>query len=170
MADPPAVPLTVGSYGISPEPSPEALMVYCNADYLDESRWVMTYEADKYLVNHNSLLPDGESLSEVRVWGMEVCPEYFGESPIPIGTSWGAPLQHDYPANGVFWPRTEKTGWVLASAHPICDSLLPKIVKIAVFSPCDRENGIDKACGLRLSKYEQSYSPLFQLLNRAQQP
>ena len=50
---------------------PEVLVVYCNADYFDKSRWVMTYEIDKYLVDHNFPLPDGESLLEVRVRGME---------------------------------------------------------------------------------------------------
>ena len=130
----------------------------------------MTYEIDKYLVDHNFPLPDGESLLEVRVRGMEVCPEYFGEFPIPTETPWGAPLQHDRLANGVFWLRTEKAGWVLALAYPICDSLLPETVKIAVLNPYDRENGIDKTCGFRFFKYEQSCLPLFQLLNCAQQP
>ena len=78
MADSPAIPLTAKSYGIPLESSPEVLVVYCNADYFDKSRWVMTYEIDKYLVDHNFPLPDGESLLEVRVRGMEVCPEYFG--------------------------------------------------------------------------------------------
>ena len=126
MADSPAIPLTAKSYGIPLESSPEVLVVYCNADYFDKSRWVMTYEIDKYLVDHNFPLPDGESLLEVRVRGMEVCPEYFGEFPIPTETPWGAPLQHDRLANGVFWLRTEKAGWVLALAYPICDSLLPE--------------------------------------------
>ena len=170
MADSPAIPLTAKSYGIPLESSPEVLVVYCNADYFDKSRWVMTYEIDKYLVDHNFPLPDGESLLEVRVRGMEVCPEYFGEFPIPTETPWGAPLQHDRLANGVFWLRTEKAGWVLALAYPICDSLLPETVKIAVLNPYDRENGIDKTCGFRFFKYEQSCLPLFQLLNCAQQP
>ena len=122
------------------------------------------------IVDHNFPLPDGESLLEVRVRGMEVCPEYFGEFPIPTETPWGAPLQHDRLANGVFWLRTEKAGWVLALAYPICDSLLPETVKIAVLNPYDRENGIDKTCGFRFFKYEQSCLPLFQLLNCAQQP
>ena len=117
MADSPAIPLTAKSYGIPLESSPEVLVVYCNADYFDKSRWVMTYEIDKYLVDHNFPLPDGESLLEVRVRGMEVCPEYFGEFPIPTETPWGAPLQHDRLANGVFWLRTEKAGWVLALAY-----------------------------------------------------
>ena len=59
---------------------------------------------------------------------------------------------------------------VLALAYPICDSLLPETVKIAVLNPYDRENGIDKTCGFRFFKYEQSCLPLFQLLNCAQQP
>ena len=142
MADSPAIPLTAKAYGIPLESSPEVLVVYCNADYFDKSRWVMTYEIDKYLVDHNFPLPDGESLLEVRVRGMEVCPEYFGEFPIPTETPWGAPLQHD---------RLET-------------------VKIAVLNPYDRENGIDKTCGFRFFKYEQSCLPLFQLLNCAQQP
>lgn len=170
MADSPAIPLTAKSYGIPLESSPEVLVVYCNADYFDKSRWVMTYEIDKYLVDHNFPLPDGESLLEVRVRGMEVCPEYFGEFPVPTETPWGPPLRHDRLANGVFWLKTADAGWVLALAYPICDDLLAKTVETAALNPYDLENGIDNTCGFRFFRYEQSCIPLFELLNCTRQP
>lgn len=79
MADSPAIHSLqnpMGTAGIIPR----SLVVYCNADYFDKSRWVMTYEIDKYLVDHNFPLPDGESLLEVRVRGMEVCPSILESS------------------------------------------------------------------------------------------
>ena len=61
----------------------------------------MTYEIDKYLVDHNFPLPDGESLLEVRVRGWRSAWSILESSPIPTETPWGAPLQHDRLANGV---------------------------------------------------------------------
>lgn len=170
MADSPAIPLTAKSYGIPLESSPEVLVVYCNADYFDKSRWVMTYEIDKYLVDHNFPLPDGESLLEVRVRGMEVCPEYFGEFPVPTETPWGPLLRYDRLANGVFWLQTAEAGWVLALAYPIGDDLLPKTLEMSALNPYDLEKGIDNTCGFRFFRYEQSCILLFELLNCTRQP
>lgn len=170
MADSPAVPPAAKTYGMPLDAAPEALVVYCNADYFDKARWVMTYEINKYLADHNLPLADGDSLLELRVRGMEVCPEYFGEFTIPNETPWGALLQHDRLANGVFWLRTETAGWVFALAYPICDDLHPKTLEMAVLNPYDRENGIGKTCGFRFFEYEQSCLPIFELLNCTQQP
>ena len=71
---------------------------------------------------------------------------------------------------GFLAENREKLGGSWRLHTPICDSLLPETVKIAVLNPYDRENGIDKTCGFRFFKYEQSCLPLFQLLNCAQQP
>lgn len=90
MADSPAIPLTAKAYGIPLESSPEVLVVYCNADYFDKSRWVMTYEIDKYLVDHNFPLPDGESLLEVRVRGDGGLPGVFWRVPDPDRNSVGS--------------------------------------------------------------------------------
>lgn len=169
MADSPAVSPAAKAYGTPLEAAPEVL-VYCDEDYFDKARWVITYEIDKYRAEHNLPPLDDGSLVEDRARGMEVCPEYFGEFPVPTETPWGPPLRYDCLANGVFWLKTADAGWVLALAYPICDDLLTKTVKMATLNPYDLENGIDNTCGFRFFRYEQSCIPLFELLNCTRQP
>lgn len=169
MADSPAISPTAKAYGTPLKADPKVL-VYYDEDYFDKARWVITYEIDKYLAEHDLPLLDGNSLVEVQARGMEVCPEYFGEFPVPEETPWGPPLRCDSLANGIYWLETADAGWVLALAYPICDDLLPKTVEMAALNPYDRENGIDNTCGFRFFKYEQSCLPLFQLLDCTRQP
>lgn len=169
MADSPAVSPAAKAYGTPLEAAPEVL-VYRDEDYFDAARWVITYEIDKYLAEHDLPLLDGDSLVEVQARGMEVCPKYFGEFPVPEETPWGPPLRCDSLANGIYWLETAEAGWVLALAYPICDDLLPKTVEMAELNPYDRESGIDNTCGFRFFKYEQSCLPLFELLNCTRQP
>lgn len=169
MADSPAIPPAAKAYGTPLEATPEVL-VYYDEDYFDKARWVITYEIDKYLAEHALPLLNDNSLVEVQARGMEVCPEYFGEFPIPEETPWGPPLRYDRLENGIFWMKTVEAGWTLALAYPICDDLLTKTVAMAALNPYDRENGIDNTCGFRFFKYEQSCLPIFELLNCTRQP
>ena len=169
MADSPAIPLTAKSYGIPLESSPEVLVVYCNADYFDKSRWVMTYEIDKYLVDHNFPLPDGESLLEVRVRGMEVCPEYFGEFPVPVETPWGPILQYDKLWNGIYWLETAEAGWALALAFPFFEDVRENTAALAVSAPSASEGGENSDFAYHFYPYEQNCLPLFELLTYAEE-
>lgn len=169
MSDSPAIPPAAKAYGTPLKADPKVL-VYYDEDYFDAARWVITYEIDKYLAEHDLPLLDGDSLVEVQARGMEVCPEYFGEFPVPTETPWGPLLRFVRLANGVFWLQTAEAGWVLALAYPICDDLLPKTLEMAALNPYDRENGIDHTCGFRFFKYEQSCLPIFELLNCTRQP
>lgn len=169
MADSPVISAAAKAYGTPLKADPKVL-VYYDEDYFDKARWVITYEIDKYLAEHDLPLPDGDSLVEVQARGMEVCPEYFGEFPVPTETPWGPLLRHDRLANGIFWLKTADAGWVLALAYPICDDLLIETAETAALNPYDLENGIDNTCGFRFFKYEQSCTPLFELLNCTRQP
>lgn len=169
MADSPVISATAKAYGTPLKADPKVL-VYYDEDYFDKARWVITHEIDKYLAEHDLPLLDGDSLVEVQARGMEVCPEYFGEFPVPTETPWGPPLRHDRLANGIFWLKTADAGWVLALAYPICDDLLTETAKTAALNPYDLENGIDNTCGFRFFKYAQSCTPLFELLNCTRQP
>ena len=98
-------------------------MFLCEYDYDCKGRHVVEYEAHKYLVEHGLPLPEGESLEEARAFGREVCPEYFGEFPIPEKTPWGPVIRHDRLWNGLYWLETEREGWVLAIAYPLYSGL-----------------------------------------------
>lgn len=169
MSDSPVIPAAAKAYGTPLKADPKVL-VYYDEDYFDKARWVITYEIDKYLAEHDLPLLDDGSLMEDQARGMEVCPEYFGQFPVPAETPWGPPLRYDRLANGVFWLQTAEAGWILALAYPIGDDLLPKTLEMSVLNPYDRENGIDNTCGFRFFRYEQSCIPLFELLNCTRQP
>lgn len=49
---------------------------------------------------------------------MEVCPEYFGEFPIPDETPLGEPIRWETLWNGLYWLETRDAGWVLAISLP----------------------------------------------------
>ena len=82
-------------------------MFLCEYDYDCKGRHVVEYEAHKYLVEHGLPLPEGESLEEARAFGREVCPEYFGEFPIPEKTPWGPVIRHDRLTG---WRRSGRAG------------------------------------------------------------
>lgn len=108
--------------------------MYSTEDYFNKPRWVVTYEIHKYLVDQGIPLPDGESLAEDRVRGMEVCPEYFGEFPVPVETPWGPILQYDKLWNGIYWLETAEAGWALALAFPFL-RMFGKILRPWQFPP-----------------------------------
>ena len=121
-ADSPAISDAAHAYGILLPTNPVTYLYSCE-DYFEKGRWVVSYELHKYLTDQGIPLPDGESLQNDVARGMEVCPEHFGEFPIPTETPWGAPVQADKVGNGVFWLKTEQEGWVLSVACPVYDDI-----------------------------------------------
>ena len=121
-ADSPAISDAAHAYGILLPTNPVTYLYSCE-DYFEKGRWVVSYELHKYLTDHGIPLPEGESLQNDVARGIEVCPEYFGEFPIPTETPWGAPVQADKVGNGVFWLKTEQEGWVLSVACPVYDDI-----------------------------------------------
>ena len=127
-ADSPAISDAAHAYGILLPTNPVTYLYSCE-DYFEKGRWVVSYELHKYLTDQGIPLPDGESLQNDVARGMEVCPEYFGEFPIPTETPWGAPVQADKVGNGVFWLKTEQEGWVLSVACPVYDDINLEVQK-----------------------------------------
>ena len=80
----PAVSSEALSYCTPLDAVPSAYI--CLLDYDDKGRHVVAYEVYKYMADHGIPLPCGESLTSTRVFGMEVCPEYFGAFPVPEET------------------------------------------------------------------------------------
>lgn len=136
----------------------------CEFEYSCKGRHIIQYESHKYLVDHGIPLPEGESLIEDRMFGMEVCPEYFGEFPTPTETPWGPPVRCDRLWNGLFWLKTEQVGWVLAVAYPLCTSLLDDTLKLAVQTEHDRKNPDEGEYGYRFYDYKTSCLPLYEML------
>lgn len=96
---------------------------------------------------------------------MEVCPEYFGEFPIPDETPLGEPIRWETLWNGLYWLETRDAGWVLAIAYPMGDDLRDETLELAQLTERDRKSGIDNTCGFRFYRCEASCIPLYELLD-----
>lgn len=71
-------------------------------------RWAVYYEILKYKVMHGLPLPEGESLRDAALYGMELYPDYFGTYPVPPQTPWGFTLRHRPLDNGIYWMETDQ--------------------------------------------------------------
>lgn len=93
-------------------------------DSEDGAHTVVKYEVLKYLTRHGLPLPEGSSLLDTALFGVERCPNYFGAYPVPLCTPWGRTLRHRPLDNGVYWIETEQCIEVLALSYPIWDGEL----------------------------------------------
>lgn len=168
--DSPAVSSKAKSYGKLLSTTPPVLL--CELEYFDKGRWVVIYEAYKYMEERGIPLPEGESLWEAELRGMEVCPEYFGEFPVPTNTPWGAPIQHIRLWNGLDWLKTEGGDWVLAVAYPLCDDLNAWTQNRGLLLKEDEDQLKERfdIFSCRFYPYGLSSLALFELLECADQP
>lgn len=160
--DSPAISVEAKSYGI---PLPMIPKIYLfDYSYSCKGKHIIEYEAYKYLSEHGLPFPYDDTLEEIKAFGTEVCPEYFGEFSIPSETPWGPPLQHDRLWNGLYWLKTKKAGWVLAIAYPLCSDLWESTLKFSVLNKYDRERGIDNTFGYYFYTYETSCLPIYEMI------
>lgn len=71
-------------------------------DSEDGAHTAVKYEVLKYLTAHGLPLPEGSSLRDASLFGMEHRPDYFGAYPVPFLTPWGRTLRHRPLDNGVY--------------------------------------------------------------------
>lgn len=159
--DSPAISSQARAYGAALPTVPKVWLY--DYDYFSKGKHIVEYEAHRYLAEQGIPLPRDCSLIEDRSFGMEVCPEYFGEFPIPTETPWGAVLRHDRLWNGLYWLETAAAGWTLAVAYPFCGGLWSDTLELAALMEYDRANGIENTCGYRFFTYESSCLPLYKL-------
>lgn len=92
-------------------------------DSEDGAHAVVKYEVLRYLTLQGLPLPEGSSLGEAALFGMERRPDYFGAYPVPFLTPWGLTLRHRPLDNGIYWIETEQCVEILAVCHPACAEL-----------------------------------------------
>lgn len=92
-------------------------------DSEDGSHAAVKYEVLRYLTLQGLPLPEGSSLGEAALFGMERRPDYFGAYPVPFLTPWGLTLRHRPLDNGIYWIETERCVEILAVCHPACEEL-----------------------------------------------
>lgn len=91
-----------------------------------DSAWLaVEYEVLRYKTKRGLPLPEGKTLRETALYGMELIPNYFGAFPVPGLTPWGRTLRHRPLDNGVYWIETEQCVAGLAVCWPIWETELP---------------------------------------------
>lgn len=81
------------------------LFVYESPDF----HWkVIEYEILRYRTKNKLPLGKFDDLHTAAVYGMEVCPAYFGSYPVPAVTPWGYTARHSTIHNGVYWIETDR--------------------------------------------------------------
>lgn len=100
------------------------------------------FEVLKYKTKHNLPLPDGKSLWEAAMYGMELCPDYFGTYPAPLRTPWGNTVRHRLLDSGIYWLETDQCVEVLAVCYPVwATELFEGLLSIAGKLDCEGELG-----------------------------
>lgn len=95
-------------------------------DTEEGARYAVEYEVLKYKITHGLPMPEGASLRETALYGMELCPDYFGTYPVPPLTPWGYTLRHRPLDAGIFWIETDQCVQVLTVCHPVWATELSK--------------------------------------------
>lgn len=126
----------------------------------EDGAWAaVEFEVLKYKTKHSLPLPDGKSLLEAALYGMELCPAYFGAYPAPLRTPWGNTVRHRPLDNGIFWLETDQCMNALAVCHPIWATELSEGL-LSIAGKLDYEGEM----GYRYFTWQTSCVVIFELL------
>lgn len=121
----PAISAAGKEYGKEVPDHPELLSYRFEDEH--SGRFVVEYEAYRYMLRNHMPLPEGDTLRETAMFGAESNPEYFGMFPVPSITPWGCTLRHKAVCNGAYWLEPEENGWILGVHELLADDLSGKM-------------------------------------------
>lgn len=142
------------------------IRIYAFGEAPTYSYSIIEYELIKYRIAHGELGTD--HISDLRVLealGMDDCPEYFGECPIPTETPWGAVIQHKKIRNGLYLVEAEHFGWALAICYSLCVDLGLFTCKRSKLVNCKSGAGYADGFGYRFCSVKRSCTFVYELLN-----
>lgn len=124
---------------------------------------IIEYEILKCRVRNKLSLDKFEDLHTVSVYGMELCPEYFGAYFVPNLTPWGYTTRYKVIHNGVYWLETDRCMSGLAISYVMRDDLSDVVTALSELNDYDREHGLDKTMGPLFFREEIMCLPLLEL-------
>lgn len=142
------------------------LFVYESPDF----HWkVIEYEILRYRQKNG--LPPGEldNLHSAAVYGMEVCPAYFGPYPVPAVTPWGYTARHKTIHNGVYWIETDRCVPALAVCYVIQHDFSNTVRSLSTLTAYDRDRGLDETMGSVFFRGDDICLPILELMRDNQQ-
>ena len=142
-----------------PLPRHPDLLLY---DLEDSGHMAVKYEWVRYRVTHNLPLPEEENLHTVSVYGMDACPEYFGDFPAPSATPLGFTLRYKKIMRGVFAMETDQCQKMIAVCYPVWSAeFSDAAVKAASLMDVDRLGGVHNTMGFLFYSLSAGCLPLF---------
>ena len=111
-----AISDTAKVYGHQIEDLPDCLIYPFESEH--KGRRIIDYEIQRYYMKHSFPEADSRELRESAAYGMELCPEYFGDFFLPSNTPLGHIVRYKALINGVFWAETDEAKWMIAVAFP----------------------------------------------------
>lgn len=149
-------------YGKALEHHPEYLCFPTNTP--DNGRFVVEYEANRYLKKHGLPLMESESLLSIADFGREYEPEYFGDYPAPLYTLKGLTLRYSKLSKGIFLIETDQLEKVVAVCYPLWQSEISDYTKAQGEQfAYDQLYGIDKTEGYLFFSESNACLALFEL-------
>ncbi len=125
---------------------------------------IIEYEILRYRVKNKLPLGEFEDLHTAAVYGMEVCPEYFGTYPVPLLTPWGYTARYKTIHNGVYWIETDQCVSTLAVCYVIRDDFSKMTLCLSELTEYDKEHGLDHTLGYCFFREADSCLPLLELV------
>lgn len=156
------IPAEARDYGQSLPSHPELLLYPDEGE--DFAYKIIEYEITKFYVKNNIPIKASENLHSRSLFGMEVCPGYFGTYPAPAITPWGYTTRYKTLIPGVFWIETDQCQTALAMSQAMRDDISEEVLSLSVLTPFDREHGIDKTMGYYFFQEKNMCLVIFELM------
>lgn len=139
------IPTEARSYGQTLPTHPDLLVYqYEGKDY---SYKVIEYEILKFYVKNDLPYREYGDIHSFALFGMEVCPNYFGTFLVPSLTPWGYTTRYKIILPGAFWIETEQCKTTVAVSYVMRDDFSDEVFDLAKLTQFDAEHGLDETMG-----------------------
>ncbi len=125
---------------------------------------IIEYEASKFRVMHGLALPEGVTLYDIALDGMETNPEYFGTYQVPSHTPLGYTLRHKAIDNGVYWIETDQCCRVFAVCSILCDELSDAACALAAQECSNKKGSLAHMMDYLFFTKQASCIPVYELM------
>lgn len=162
VMDSASIPAEARDYGQTVPSHPELLFYPDEGE--DFAYKIIEYEIIKFYIKYGIPVKESEDLHTRSLFGMEVCPDYFGALPAPSVTPWGYTTRYKTLIPGAFWVETDQCKSALAMSQVMRDDISEEILSLAVLTPFDQEHGIDETMGYYFFREKDMCLAIFELM------
>ena len=156
------IPNEARSYGQKLPTHPDLVLYQYEGE--DDGYRVVEYEILKYYIKNNLPLSEHDNIHSLSLYGMEICPSYFGAFPAPMITPWGYTTRYKVLVPGVFWVETEQCKITVAIPYVMRDDITDRVYSLAKFTSFDQKLGLDNSQGYLFFQEKDICLIIFELI------